>query len=86
MTLLSLSNTVGIVQMLEPVAKSWLLVTLFFVLGHTGRGGIENKHSTDVESPHPPPCVCTSVHPANTGARAKAWCLLIHAEASPSST
>ncbi len=35
-TLLQLSNTVNFVQALEPVAKSWLLVTLFFVLGHTG--------------------------------------------------
>ena len=28
----------------------------------SGRGVIENKHSTDVEYP-PPPCVCMSVHP-----------------------
>jgi len=28
-----------------------------------GRGVIENKHSTDVESPPPPPRVCMSIHP-----------------------
>jgi hypothetical protein len=30
------------------------------------RGGIENKHSTHVESPPHPPCVCESVHPDGT--------------------
>jgi glutamate-1-semialdehyde 2,1-aminomutase len=35
-TLLQLSGSVNFVQALEPVARSWLLVTLFFVLGHTG--------------------------------------------------
>ena len=35
-TLLQLSGTVNFVQALEPVAKSWLMVTMFFVLGHTG--------------------------------------------------
>ena len=28
-----------------------------------GRGGVENTHSTDFESPPPPPRVCTSIHP-----------------------
>ena len=35
-TLLQLSGTVNFVQALEPVARSWLYVTAFFVLGHTG--------------------------------------------------
>ena len=30
---------------------------------HLLRGVIENKHSTDIESPPPPPCVCISIHP-----------------------
>lgn len=34
-TLLQLSGTYNFVQALEPVARSWLLVTMFFVLGHT---------------------------------------------------
>jgi len=28
-----------------------------------GRGVIENQHSTDVESPPPPPRICMSIHP-----------------------
>jgi hypothetical protein len=31
--------------------------------GILGRGFTENKHSTDVLSPHPPPHVYMSVHP-----------------------
>jgi glutamate-1-semialdehyde 2,1-aminomutase len=34
-TLLQLSGSYNFIQALEPVAKSWLLVTMFFVLGHT---------------------------------------------------
>jgi len=30
--------------------------------GGLGRGLIENKHSSDVESPPPPPYVCMSIH------------------------
>ena len=34
-----------------------------------GRGVVQNKHSTDVESPPPPPRVCMSIH---TGGKAHA--------------
>ena len=29
----------------------------------SGRGVIENKHSTDVKSPPPPPHLCMIIHP-----------------------
>ena len=57
--------------------------------GGRGRGVIENKHSTDVESIKKRnraickgQCGCS--YDGYTGARAKAWCLLEHAEASDS--
>jgi len=32
-------------------------------VGRHGRGFIENKHSTDIDFPPPPPRVCMSIHP-----------------------
>jgi len=42
--------------------------------GVPGRGVIENKHSTDVESPSPPPpCVCMSIHPEGESCSDLGW-------------
>ena len=36
---------------------------------------IENKHSTDVESPPPPPLVCMNIHPEGSWVRYRCECL-----------
>jgi hypothetical protein len=44
---------------------AWQTLTLRW----QGRGGIENEHSTDVESLPPPPCVCMSGRSLRTSTR-----------------
>jgi len=57
--------------------NSTIEITLFFICayaamiaseqegGASGRGAVENKHSTDAVSPPPLPCVCMDIKPTH---------------------